>query len=153
MSSAKEKMEMVPHDNSDSGHPLAIGLLTGAAVGIGIGMVLAPRKGAELRDEIAARANNLASTASKGYHRASDTAGHYAHRGHDAYSACRSMVSRGAHETRRYVAEVTDAVTMKSRRNASDTGPVTASRTHATQPGSSREHVSPQHQAKNLTAV
>jgi gas vesicle protein len=123
---------MVTHDARHNGHPLALGLLAGAAVGVSLGMLLAPRKGAELRHELATRCNHLAGATSKGYRRAKDTAGHYAHRGQDAYHVARVRIGQSAQETRRYIRDVADAVTRKARRQANVAGqPTTATRAMA----------------------
>ena len=116
MSDASERNEMVDNEHGAGGHKLAISVLAGTALGVGVGLLLAPRKGSELRQQVKDQATHIANSASAGYHRAKDTTGHYAHRGHDAYCLCRDKVGHAAHETRRYVREVTDAVTMKSRK-------------------------------------
>jgi gas vesicle protein len=113
MSDANEGIE-VQLDPRAGDHRVAIGLLAGTALGVGLGMLMAPRKGSELRQQVAGRAKHVAGTASRGYHRARDTAGRYAHRCQDAYCACRDTVARGAHEARRYAREVSGAV--KSRK-------------------------------------
>jgi gas vesicle protein len=126
MNIEREGVGMVVHDNGRRGHPLALGLLTGAAVGIGLGMLLAPRKGSELRHQLATQCNHLAGATSKSYRRAKDTAGHYAHRSQGAYNTARVKIAQGAQETRRYVREVTDALTMKARRQANTAAQVTS---------------------------
>ena len=116
MSDASERIEMVQHEHigGDHNHRLAIGVLAGAALGVGVGLLIAPRKGSELRKQVRVQATHVANSAATGYHRAKDTTDRYAHRGHDAYCSCRDKIAHAAHETRRYVREVTDAVTMKS---------------------------------------
>jgi gas vesicle protein len=166
MRDENEDIQMIDPQNGHSGHPMAVGLITGAAVGIGLGMLFAPRKGSELRHQVADQAKHVASTASTGYHRAKDTAGRYAHRGHDAYCICRDKVAKGAHEVGRYVREVADAATLKSRK-VSDAARVTApaqvttspkasaaAHPQADQPGRAREHASqPPEAKKDLRAV
>lgn len=155
MSEKKERIELVTDEDDHRGHPLAVGLITGAAIGVGVGMLCAPRKGSELRHQVA-------DTASKGYHRAKDTAGHYAHRGHDAYVVCKDKIAHGAQATGRYVREVSDAVTRKTHREAPGREQVTAgvrtapSTSPYSQPESvrAREQASPKPEPKkDLKAV
>ena len=119
MSEKKERIDLTEDEHDHKGHPLALGLITGAAVGVGIGMLCAPRKGSELRHQVA-------DSASKGYSRARETAGHYAHRSHDAYVVCRDKIAHGAEATGRYVREVSDAVTRKTHNDAPAREQVTA---------------------------
>jgi gas vesicle protein len=124
MKDASERIE-IQHEHGAGEHRLAIGVLAGAALGVGVGLLVAPRKGSELRNQVRVQATHIADSASAGYYRAKDATGHYAHRGHDAYCACRDKVAHAAHESLRYVREVSDAVTMKSRR-VSDPAQATA---------------------------
>jgi gas vesicle protein len=147
------RMEMIDQHGHE-GHPLAIGFLTGAAVGVGLGMILAPKKGAEMRRQIATQTNRMTSTASKGYHRASDTVGRYATRGQAAYAGCRDKIGHGARETRRYLSEVADAVTMKSHRLAQMPDKVAAPLPRSSQMAGTRDSAGPQHQPpQNLSVV
>ena len=125
MNREKDQLEIVSN-NGRTGHPLALGLLAGAAVGLGLGMLLAPRKGAELRHAVAVRAGRIKDSAATGYRRSKDTAGHYAHRGHDAYSAARNTITHSAQETGRYVRDVAHAVTRKAHRDATESRLVTS---------------------------
>jgi gas vesicle protein len=102
-------------DDEPGRHPYLLGVLTGAAVGVGIGLLFAPRTGAQMRKEIGHQLSNAKGSCSNGYHRAKDVAGDWADRSKRAYSSTREKVAHGAHETRLYVREVTDAVTLKSR--------------------------------------
>jgi gas vesicle protein len=100
----------------NNNHPLATGLLAGVAVGAGIGMLFAPRRGSETRTQLRGHVNRYADGISKGYRRASDQVGDLAHRGQGVYKSTREKVAQGAKETSRYMREVADAVTRKSRR-------------------------------------
>jgi len=51
-----------------------MGLLTGTVLGAGLGMLFAPKAGAELRGQLSEQATNLANTASDGYKKASEVA-------------------------------------------------------------------------------
>ena len=92
------------HDHD--GHPLAVGLLAGAAAGVGLGLLFAPRKGSDMRHQIA------------------DGARHVAGSSHDIYCACRDAVSdavsHGASATRRYVNEMSEALRGKAHGTSSD---------------------------------
>ena len=97
-------------------HPLATGLLAGMAVGAGVGMLLAPRRGSETRTMLRGHANRYKDGMSKGYKRASSSVNDWTHRGQGVYKNTRDKVAQGAKETGRYMREVADAVTRKSRR-------------------------------------
>ncbi len=60
-------------ENGDGGS-FVMGLLTGTVLGAGLGMLFAPRAGAELRGQLSEQATNLANTASEGYKKASEVA-------------------------------------------------------------------------------
>jgi gas vesicle protein len=129
MAEELEQIEMVPHNGRD--HRLAKGFIAGVTIGIGLGMLLAPRRGAELRRQI------------------KDTSGHWAHRGHDVYLVCRDKIAHGARETRRYAREVADAVTQKSHEQEIASPPaMTAAADHADSPGRAREQAGLPHDAK-----
>jgi gas vesicle protein len=100
-------------DKSDGGG-FMIGLLTGTVVGVGLGMLLAPKAGSELRNQLSDQAGALANQAHDGYRRATQSAGQWAEkgqqvagewadRGKDVYSKARQAVSRGAEEARQHV--------------------------------------------------
>lgn len=114
MSKEKHRNEAAPDDDHEAGHPFARGLLTGAAVGVGVGLLFAPRRGAEVRQEVGHQLANMKTSCATGYHRAKDTAGTLAERGRRAYGATREKVTHGAHETREYVRGVSDAVMRKA---------------------------------------
>ena len=60
-------------ENGDGGS-FVMGLLTGTVLGAGLGMLFAPKAGAELRGQLSEQATNLANTASDGYKKASEVA-------------------------------------------------------------------------------
>ncbi len=109
MSDETERIETDPHDRHEGNHALAIGLLTGTAVGLGIGMLFAPRAGSELRHQCRTKMGSARNSAASGYHRAVDKAGHLANRGRDAYSSTRQFVSNRAHTAERYARDVAGA--------------------------------------------
>jgi len=95
------------YDNESSGAGFMMGLLTGTVLGAGLGMLLAPKAGSELRGAIGEQARNWSNTASEQYKRASDTAGTWAERGREIVDKARDAVSRGADEARSYASGTT----------------------------------------------
>jgi gas vesicle protein len=102
-------------DNGEGGG-FVIGLLTGTALGIGLGMLFAPKAGAELRGQLSEQAGALANQAQDGYRKVTqnagqwaekskETAGEWAERGKDMYGKVREAVSRGAEEAETSVRE------------------------------------------------
>jgi len=103
--------------DSSGGGNFMIGLFTGALLGAGLGLLLAPKTGSEFRRQLRDRAGALADTAEEGYRRASDTLGDFADRGRDladrGREAGREMFNRaseaareGADEAQRYARDV-----------------------------------------------
>jgi gas vesicle protein len=102
-------------DNEGSGGgSFVMGLLTGTVLGAGLGMLFAPKAGAELRGQIGEQANNFANQAKEGYQKASEsagqwaekgreTAGEWAERGKDVYEKAKDAVARGTDEAQKYV--------------------------------------------------
>jgi gas vesicle protein len=95
------------YDNESSGGGFMMGLLTGTVLGAGLGMLLAPKAGSELRGAIGEQAKNWGTTAQEQYKRASETAGQWAERGKDMVDKARDAVSRGADEARSYASGTT----------------------------------------------
>jgi gas vesicle protein len=117
------------NNDSNGGGSFVMGLLTGTVLGAGLGMLFAPKAGAELRNQVREQAGNLANTASDGYRRAAETAGQYAERGRDMANRAaetagqyaergrdmandlagraREAVVKGTEEAQRYVREAT----------------------------------------------
>src|SRR5262245_6385900 len=116
MSDTNRSIDMAGYDDDKGHHPFAFGLLAGAALGVGAGLLLAPTKGAEARRQVGRQLTQMKGACASGYSRAKDTAGDWAHKGREAYGSSRKFVTRGARETGRYMREVADAVTMKARR-------------------------------------
>ena len=99
--------------NSEGGGGFMMGLLTGTVIGAGIGMLLAPKAGADLRGELGEQARNIGTksleqyrraseTAAEQYRRASETATGWAEKGRDVVSQAREAVTRGVDEARGY---------------------------------------------------
>ena len=96
------------YDNESSGAGgFMMGLLTGTVLGAGLGMLLAPKAGSELRGAIGEQARNWSNTASEQYKRASETAGQWADRGREFVDKAREAVNRGADEARSYASGTT----------------------------------------------
>lgn len=84
--------------NGSGGGGFVMGLLTGTVLGAGLGMLFAPKAGKKLRNQLSEQAGNLASTASDGYRKATETAGEWAERGQDMYGKAREAVAKGVDE-------------------------------------------------------
>jgi len=96
------------YDNEGSGGGgFMMGLLTGTVLGAGLGMLLAPKAGSELRGAIGEQARNLSNAASEQYKKASETAGTWAERGREMVDKARDAVNRGADEARSYASGTT----------------------------------------------
>ena len=100
------------HTESDGngGSGFLFGLFAGAAIGAGLGMLFAPKTGAQLRSQLSQQAGELANTASKRYQHASEVAGEFADRGRDMYDQTRHAVSRGVDEAQQAATNVADRV-------------------------------------------
>lgn len=104
-------------DNSGSG--FIVGLFTGALIGAGLGLLLAPKSGAQLRKQLMTRAGDLAATAEQAYGRASeaveDLAARGSEMGREAYSAGRDLASRAADEAERFASDAAKRVSKVTR--------------------------------------
>ena len=109
-------------DNNAGGGSFMIGLLAGTALGAGLGMLLAPKAGSELRNQLSGQAGALAKQAQEGYRKATETAGQWAEkgkaaagelaeRGKEVYGTAREAASHGAEEADKYVRDAADTVT------------------------------------------
>jgi gas vesicle protein len=88
--------------NEGSGGGFIMGLLAGTVLGAGLGMLLAPKSGTDLRDQLSEQAKHFGEKASEQYRRASETASNWAERGRDMVQQARGAVERGADEVRGY---------------------------------------------------
>ncbi len=109
------------HFGNNEGGMFVMGLLTGAALGVGLGMLFAPKAGSELRNQFSKRAGALANQARQGYRKATenmgelaekgkDAAGEWADRGKDMYGKAGEAVARGADEAQQYVRDAVGTV-------------------------------------------
>jgi gas vesicle protein len=96
---------------NDHGGGFMMGLLTGTVLGAGLGMLLAPRAGSELRGQLGEQARNLGTLASEQYRRASEQAGGWAEKGREVVTHARDAVSRGVEEARGYAGATTGSST------------------------------------------
>jgi gas vesicle protein len=90
------------YESDGGGAGFMMGLLTGTVLGAGLGMLLAPKAGSELRGALGEQARNLGHVAQEQYKRASESAGTWAEKGRDLVDRTREVVNRGAEEAREY---------------------------------------------------
>jgi gas vesicle protein len=90
-------------DSLGSGAAFFTGLLAGAVIGSSLGLLFAPRKGSELREQVADSAASVGKAVSK-------TVDELADRGREAYTRARDVVSRAGDEIDRVAADATKKV-------------------------------------------
>lgn len=101
------------YDSDGGGAGFMMGLLTGTVLGAGLGMLLAPKAGSELRGALGEQARNIGSLAQDQYKKASelaqdqykkasDSASTWAEKGREFVDRTRDAVNRGAEEAREY---------------------------------------------------
>jgi gas vesicle protein len=111
------------YDNSGGGNGFVLGLIAGTVLGAGLGMLLAPKAGSELRGAIGQQARNFGNKASEQYRRASESASGWADKGREFVNQARDAVSRGVEETRSTYAGGTTGSTYSSPGGNSGMGP------------------------------
>ena len=89
--------------NEGGGGSFVMGLLTGTVLGAGLGMLFAPKAGAELRTQLSEQAATLGNTASETARRAGESASQWAERGREMYNKASEAVAKGAEEAQKYV--------------------------------------------------
>jgi len=81
-------------EREDGGGSFLMGLLAGTVLGAGLGMLFAPKAGAELRTQLGEQAGRLKTQATDGYQQASekvtDKVSQIVDRGREAYDRARS---------------------------------------------------------------
>lgn len=97
-------------EREDRGGGFIMGLLTGTVLGAGLGMLFAPKRGAELRGQLSESAGNLSRAASDQYQRVASAASSVAEKGREVYDKAREAVSRGAQEVERAGEQAQEAV-------------------------------------------
>ncbi|HEY6359975.1 MAG TPA: YtxH domain-containing protein [Vicinamibacterales bacterium] len=95
------------YENESSGGGFMMGLLTGTVLGAGLGILLAPKAGAELRGAIGEQARNWGNTASEQYRHARETAGTWAEKGRDMVNQAREAATNAAEQARGYAGGAT----------------------------------------------
>lgn len=80
-------------EREDGGGSFLMGLLAGTVLGAGLGMLFAPRAGAEIRNQLSEQAGRLRSTAGDTYQQASDKVSHLVDRGREAYERSRGSAT------------------------------------------------------------
>jgi gas vesicle protein len=93
--------------NNEGGGGFMMGLLTGTVIGAGIGMLLAPKAGADLRGQVAEQAKSFGTKATEQWSKASEAATGWAEKGREVVNQAREAVNRGAEEARGYVGSTT----------------------------------------------
>lgn len=77
-------------EREDGGGSFLMGLLAGTVLGAGLGMLFAPRAGAELRTQLNEQAGKLKETAGGAYSQASERVTQMVDRGREAYDRART---------------------------------------------------------------
>lgn len=95
------------YEGEGGGGGFMMGLLTGTVLGAGLGMLLAPKAGTELRGQIGEQARNLGNIASDQYRRATEAASGWAEKGREVVGQAREAVGRGVEEARGYAGATT----------------------------------------------
>jgi gas vesicle protein len=89
--------------NHSTGHEFMSGLLFGAVVGAAVGLLFAPKSGAETRGQVVDSASRMRKQAGKTYERASSVVSEAVDRGRDAWNRGRESFE----ETRDAIARET----------------------------------------------
>jgi gas vesicle protein len=110
------------YESEGSGGGFMMGLLTGTVLGAGLGMLLAPKAGADLRGALGEQARNLGSMANEQYRKASEAAGGWSEKGREFVDKARDAVSRGVEDARGYAGNATGSGTSGSSFGAGASG-------------------------------
>jgi gas vesicle protein len=92
---------------NEGGGGFMMGLLTGTVLGAGLGMLLAPKAGSELRGALGEQARNWGSAASEQYKTAREAAGGWAERGREVVNQARDVATQAAEQARGYAGATT----------------------------------------------
>jgi gas vesicle protein len=111
------------YENEGGGGSFMMGLLTGTVLGAGLGMLLAPKAGSELRGAIGEQARNLGTNAAEQYRRATDVASGWSEKGREFVDRAREAVSRGAEEARGYAGGTTGSSYSSGGTGSTSSGP------------------------------
>ena len=83
-------------EREEGGGSFLMGLLAGTVLGAGLGMLFAPKAGAELRSQLGDQAGKLREAADTGYQQATEKVSQIVDRGREAYDRARSSMSNMA---------------------------------------------------------
>ncbi|HYT75166.1 MAG TPA: YtxH domain-containing protein [Vicinamibacterales bacterium] len=83
-------------EREEGGGSFLMGLLAGTVLGAGLGMLFAPKAGAELRSQLGDQAGRLREAADQSYQQASEKVSQIVDRGREAYDRARSSMSNMA---------------------------------------------------------
>ena len=77
-------------EREDGGGSFLMGLLAGTVLGAGLGMLFAPKAGAELRNQVTEQAGRLRTTANDAYSQATEKVSQMVDKGREAYDRART---------------------------------------------------------------
>ena len=77
-------------EREDGGGSFLMGLLAGTVLGAGLGMLFAPKAGADLRNQVSEQAGRLRTTANDAYSQATETVSQMVDKGREAYDRART---------------------------------------------------------------
>ena len=77
-------------EREDGGGSFLMGLLAGTVLGAGLGMLFAPKAGADLRNQVSEQAGRLRTTANDAYSQATEKVSQMVDRGREAYDRART---------------------------------------------------------------
>ena len=108
-------------NESHGGGSFVMGLLTGTVLGAGLGMLFAPKAGAELRGQISEQATTgyrkateaageWAERGKEAYGKATEAGKEWADRGKEAYGKAREAVNKGAEEAQRQIRDTAETI-------------------------------------------
>jgi gas vesicle protein len=83
-------------EREEGGGSFLMGLLAGTVLGAGLGMLFAPKAGAELRSQLVDQTGKLREKADQSYQQATEKVSQIVDRGREAYDKARSSVSNMA---------------------------------------------------------
>ena len=86
-------------EREDGGGSFLMGLLAGTVLGAGLGMLFAPKAGADVRKQISEQANRLRSSANETYSQASEKVSQIVDRGREAYERARGSAASATSTT------------------------------------------------------
>lgn len=77
-------------EREDGGGSFLMGLLAGTVLGAGLGMLFAPKAGADLRNQVSEQAGKLRTTANDAYSQATEKVSQMVDKGREAYDRART---------------------------------------------------------------